>query len=209
MGIRAQVSEANTIACRGTAGISNTPAAAIWALRLIGDAAVAGFSRVQMHASRGFYDPFVLLPDGSVRFRPLWTAMLLVDRLWPAGSRPLRVADPEDSPLHAFAARRPDGSLGVLAVNSDLARSRRLVLATVARRALVGRLDPRGPFTVALDGRRLTWAGGAPEWTGRQRLERIRVHGGRLALRLAPMSAAWVVLDGSGDADGPAGLTAP
>lgn len=208
VGIQAQISEANSVACSGAAGVSNTPASALWGLRLLGDAAAAGFSRVQMHASNGFYDPFVLQSDGTVRFRPLWTAMLLADRLWPQGSRPLRVAQPSAAALRTFAARRPDGTLGVLAVNTDQTQSRSLTLHTTAHVATVGRMDPDGPLAVTLDGRRLTWSDGGPRWVGHQQVKRVRVHDGRYTVRVPAMSAAWVVFDDTSATPDPGTLTA-
>ena len=90
-GISAQISEANSVACGGMAGISDAPASALWGLDLVATAAQAGFSHVELHSSGGSYDPLVLDADGTLTFRPLWTAIYLADQLWPAGSYPLRL----------------------------------------------------------------------------------------------------------------------
>jgi hypothetical protein len=206
--VPAQLSETNTVACRGAAGVSDTFAAALWALGLLGDATSIGFRRVQFHTSVGHYDPFVVEPDGTVRFRPLWSAILLADALWPDGTRPLRVAGPLPTRLGAWAARRPDGGLAVLVVNRDLQRSGGLVLRTSAARGELGRLSARGQYAVALNGRRLVWSDGRPVWRGRQRVTRVRPRHGELRVRLAPGTAAWLVLGGRPGSRTPTTLTA-
>jgi hypothetical protein len=208
IGVPAQLSEANSVVCRGVHGVSDTYPAALWALRLLGDATRAGFSRVEFHTSNSVYDPFFVTPAGTVAFRPAWTAILLANALWPQGTRPLRVAGTLAAGLGAWAARRPDGGLTLLAVNGDLRRSRRLVLRTAAQRAVEGAVAPRGMYSVALDGRQLVWSRGGPTWRGRQRVQRRRIRDDRLRIGLAPASAKWLVLDGPPGAASPATLTA-
>jgi hypothetical protein len=120
--------------------------------------------------------------------------MVLADRLWPAGSRPLRLSGSLPTGLAGWVARRPDGSLGVLLVNSDLNQANRIVLDTPAGQAILGRLQAAGASAVTLDGQQLVWASGRPSWKGHRRLERPPVRAGRLTVRLTPGSAAWLVL---------------
>jgi hypothetical protein len=207
-GIPAVLSETNSVACRGVHGVSDAYPSALWALGLLGDATTAGFRRLQFHTSIGFYDAFMVTPQGTVIFRPLWTAIVLADALWPEGTRPLRVVGPLQQGLGAWAARRPDRSIAVLVVNRDLVRSRRLVLRTAARRGELGRVTARGAFSIALNGRQLVWTRGRPRWRGRQRVDRARLRGGRLRLTLAPGTAAWLVLDPRPGEPTPATLTA-
>jgi hypothetical protein len=176
------------------AGISDSPASALWGLDLVATAAQAGFSHIQLHNSGGSYDPLVLAPDGRLTFRPLWTAIYLADQLWPAGTRPLRLTGELQAGLTGWAARRPDGSLALLLVNGNLTQARRLVLATAATTATLGRVVGSGPQSVELDGRALAWSHGAPVWKGNEQLESPPIKKGRLAVTLAPQSAAWVVL---------------
>jgi hypothetical protein len=208
VGVPAQLTEANSVACGGQAGVSNVPASAVWALGVLGSATGAGWSRVQFHASRGYYDAFVVQPDGTVRFRPLWTAILLADSLWPEGTRPLRMTGSPPTSVRAFAARRADGGLAVLVVNRSLRFRRVLHLRTAAHRMLSGRLLPAGRFTVTLDGRRLAWNSTGPRWTGRQKVLLQRVRHGRVRIALPPQSAVWLQLDGDRAKDNPAVLTA-
>jgi hypothetical protein len=195
-GIPAQLTEVNTVACRGLSGVSDHPASALWALEIVGSAAVSGFSRIAFHTSNGNYDPFVLLGDGTVAFHPLMTAMVLADRLWPQGTRPLRLRGQLPPGVEAYAARRPGGRVGMLLVDRDLTHGRRVVLRTGARAARIGRLVGAGAYAVTLDGRRLAWGKGGPRWTGRRVVAERRIRGGRLSVHLAPASAAWVELRG-------------
>jgi hypothetical protein len=209
VGVPVQLSEINTAACRGVHGVSDTYAAALWALRLLGDATVAGFSRLQFHTSNSVYDPFFVTPEGTVIFRPVWTAILLANALWPAGTRPMRVLGTHEPRLGVWAARRPDGGLALLAVNRDLVHAHSVILRTAAHRALLGRLTPRGAYSVALNGRQLVWSrGGRPAWRGRERVERRPIRGGRLRIAVAPGTAKWLALDGARGAPTPATLTA-
>jgi len=192
--VRVQISEANSVACGGMAGISDSPASALWGLDLVASAAQAGFSHVELHSSGGAYDPLTLGTDGTVTFRPLWTAMYLADQLWPNGSYPLRLTGKLQAGLTGWVARRPDRSLAILLVNGDLKGSRRLVLATTAASATLGRIVPAGARAVRLDGRRLAWSAGGPVWKGTQQLESPAVKEDRLAVTLPPESAAWIVL---------------
>src|SRR4051794_7062417 len=192
--IPAQITELNSVACRGERGVSNTPAAALWALQVLGDATTAGFSRLAFHSSQSVYDAFVVRPGGTVQFRPLWTAMLLADALWPKGTRALHVNGTTPPGVGVWAARRPDGSTALLAVNPDATHTRTVVGRRLAPRARVGRLEPLGRFAVALDGRQLVWSRGRPGWRGRARVERTAARGGRLRIQLAPRTAAWATL---------------
>jgi hypothetical protein len=207
VGVPAQLSEVNSVACRGAPGVSDAFAAALWALGLLGDATTTGFRRVQFHASLGFYDAFVVQPDATVRFRPLWSAILLADALWPEGTRPLHVTGPLPPGLGVWAARRPDGSLAILAVDRDLQRSRRLTIRTSARHGTLGRLVARGGYAAALNGRHLAWRNGRPVWRGRRRVEQPAAVRGRVRITLAPGTAAWLVLGGRPEARSPATLT--
>jgi hypothetical protein len=208
IGVPAQLSEINSAACRGVHGVSDSFASALWALRLLGDATLAGFSRLQFHSSDSVYDPFFVTPRKTVTFRPVWTAILLANALWPAGTRPMRVLGSVEPRLGTWAARRPDGGLTLLAVNRDLVHAHTLVLRTGARRALLGRVTPRGAYSVALNGRQLRWSKGRPMWQGAQRVDRPPIRHRRLRLAVAPGTAKWLVLDGARDARTPATLTA-
>ncbi len=192
--VRVQISEANSVACGGMAGISDGPASALWGLDLAASAAQAGFTHVELHSSGGAYDPVSLAADGTIAFHPLWTAMYLADQLWPNGSYPLRLTGKLPTGLNGWVARRPDRSLAVLLVNGDLGGARRLVIATTAGSATLGRIVAAGSRAVRLDGRHLAWSAGAPAWRGKLHLESPAIKKNRLAVTLPAESAAWIVL---------------
>jgi hypothetical protein len=197
-GIPAQLTEVNTVACRGLSGVSDSPASALWALQVLGAGAKSGFSRIQFHTSNGNYDPFVLKADGTVDFHPLMTALVLADRLWPAGTAMRKLVGQLPPGVQAYAGTRSDGRTGIVLVDRDLTHGRRVVLRTRARAARIGRLRGAGAYAVTLDGQTLRWskAGGRPVWTGRRVVADRRVRAGRLSVHLAPASAAWVELRG-------------
>jgi hypothetical protein len=73
-GLPAVISEANSISCGGVAGVSDSPAAAVWAVRLVVVALRSGFDSVRFHSSGGAYDPFVLR-GGRLTLRPLYRGL--------------------------------------------------------------------------------------------------------------------------------------
>lgn len=73
-GLAAAVSETNSISCGGVAGVSDQPAAAVWAVRMIVQALRDGFDSVRFHSSGGAYDPFVVA-GAEVAVRPLYVGL--------------------------------------------------------------------------------------------------------------------------------------
>jgi hypothetical protein len=193
-GIPAQISEANSVACGGKAGVSDTPASALWALSVLGSAATTGFGRIQFHSAERTYDAFLVNPDGSVTFRPLFIALVLADRLWPSGTQPLQLAGRRPPGVDAWAARRPDGRVALIVVNDDQGHAHRLELISPASTARYGRLQAAGAHAVTLDARRLAWANNRPIWRGRRATGMLAFQAGRATLLLPAASAAWVLL---------------
>ena len=152
-GIPAQISEANSVACSGVAGVSDSAESGLWAMSLLGGATTVGFSRVEFHASGGSYDPFVIAGD-NITFRPEWLAMMLANRLWPVGTRPMHLTGTLQKGIGAWIAQRPGGSLAAMIVNYDRTNPHTLVLRTTKRAATVGRVTVLNPTTLTLDGRR-------------------------------------------------------
>jgi hypothetical protein len=83
-GIPALLSEANSASCGGRAGVSDTPAAAVWAVRFVISALITGFREVRFHFSGGPYDPFVVRGEEVIR-RPLETALAALNQWLPSG----------------------------------------------------------------------------------------------------------------------------
>jgi hypothetical protein len=79
------ISEANSASCGGQAGVSDSPAAAVWAVRFVLAALKTGFQEVRFHFSDGPYDPFVV-SGGEVQDRPLESALVALNRWLPIGA---------------------------------------------------------------------------------------------------------------------------
>jgi hypothetical protein len=136
------------------------------------------------------------LRRGRLRAAPEWYALLLGAQL--NGGRPVRVSVRGDARLVAAAVRRPDGRLRVILDNLGGPPSGRVVVhLNVGRRYSSGTiLRLTGPSLSARSGVRL---GGRPvtsdgRWRPPARLPRVSGRAGRLAVGLAPYSAALVTL---------------
>ncbi|MGA2470093.1 MAG: hypothetical protein ABSG64_05330 [Solirubrobacteraceae bacterium] len=108
------VSEANSVGCSGKPGVSDSPASAVWALRLIVNAVHAGISSVRFHSSGSSYDPFVV-NGTTVTTRPLYQALQAAVDLLPIGAVVRRLVTP-----HALAGVRvtaPNGAVTYIVTN--------------------------------------------------------------------------------------------
>jgi hypothetical protein len=83
--VPAVISEANSASCGGEAGVSDSPAAAVWAVRFVLDALSTGFREVRFHFSDGPYDPFVVQGE-QVIDRPLESALVALNQWLPVGT---------------------------------------------------------------------------------------------------------------------------
>jgi hypothetical protein len=83
--VPAVISEANSASCGGEAGVSDSPAAAVWAVRFVLDALSTGFREVRFHFSDGPYDPFVVQGE-QVIDRPLESALVALNQWLPVGA---------------------------------------------------------------------------------------------------------------------------
>jgi len=121
------ISEANSASCGGVAGVSDSPAAAVWAVRFVLCALKTGFKEVRFHFSGGPYDPFVI--DGeTVLNRPLESALALLQQWLPVGSslRSLTVRG-----LVATAVAQPAGT-GLLILDNEHRTPQAVILQGVA-----------------------------------------------------------------------------
>ena len=127
-GIPLRVDESNNVACGGEPGVSDTFAAALWALDYLGRAMASQVQGVNLHGlptNPGGYAPLVFASPaarlaGRLSAHPEFYALLLAERL--VGDRALSgglAAPGLDGSARAFL--RPDGGLDVLAVNESTA----------------------------------------------------------------------------------------
>jgi hypothetical protein len=139
-GLRAVISEANSVSCGGAGGVSDQPVSAVWALRMIVTALRDGFAAVRFHASGGSYDPF-LVTGGVVALRPLYAGLAAAARLLIAGAK--LQAIPNAAALDGVAITGPGARRAVVLSNYD-ARPVWVSLATHARARIV-ELTPGTP----------------------------------------------------------------
>jgi hypothetical protein len=123
-GLPAIISEANSASCGGRAGVSDTPAAAVWAARFVLSALKTGFREVRFHSSGEPYDPLIV-QDGEVLARPLESALVALNEWLPVGSSLHTV--PRVHGLLATAVRRPGGGI-TLILDNQSAQARNVVL---------------------------------------------------------------------------------
>lgn len=84
-GVPAIISEANSVSCGGMAGVSDSPASAVWAVGFVLNALETGFREVRFHISGGSYDPFIVRGE-QVIDEPLETALVALNQWLPVGS---------------------------------------------------------------------------------------------------------------------------
>ena len=125
-GVPAIISEANSASCGGKAGVSNSPAAAVWAVRFVLSALNTGFREVRFHFSGDPYDPF-MVRGNEVIDRPLESALAALNRWLPVGSSLTTV------PAVRGLIRTSVGGGGAvrLILDNEEARAQRFVLRAV------------------------------------------------------------------------------
>jgi hypothetical protein len=121
------ISEANSASCGGVAGVSDSAASAVWAVRFVLSALKTGFQEVRFHLSGGPYDPFVVNGE-EVLSRPLESALVALNQWLPIGSslRSLKVRG-----LVATAVSKPTG-LGLLILDNEHRTAQSVLLKGVS-----------------------------------------------------------------------------
>jgi hypothetical protein len=138
-GLPAVISEANSISCGGVAGVSDSPAAAVWAVRLVLEALRAGFESVRFHSSGGAYDPFVL-SGGHLTLRPLYLGLRSAVALLVPGAK--LQAIPSARALDGVALTTAASTTDVL---SNYAAAPRVVTVPAGARVRVEAIVARAP----------------------------------------------------------------
>ena len=85
MGLPTILSEANSASCGGIPGLSDTPAAGVWAVRFVLDALKSGFEEVRFHSAGDPYDPFAVR-GGAVLTHPIESALVALNQWLPVGA---------------------------------------------------------------------------------------------------------------------------
>jgi hypothetical protein len=118
------ISEANSSSCGGVEGVSDSPAAAVWAVRFTLSALKTGFREVRFHFSGGPYDPFVVHGE-EVLARPLESALVALNQWLPLGASLRTLAHVGD--LVATSVNEPTGGT-VLILDNEHRRVQTVVL---------------------------------------------------------------------------------
>lgn len=202
-----RLDETNNISCRGQRGVSNSFAAALWAVDYTSRAIAAGLPGVNFHDLVGetlTYSPVAAsnraqLASGVLQAKPEFYALLLARRL--LGDRPVtaRVATaPGSSYVTAAALLTPQGHLHLVLVNFNPIGSEPVLVRLAAPPQFgpgpILRLTAPAPASttgVELGGSRVARDG---TWSSQTPLETVYGAPGALSLSLPPASAALVTL---------------
>jgi hypothetical protein len=136
-GVPAIISEANSASCGGLPGVSDSPAASVWALRFVLSALKTGFREVRFHFSGDGYDAFVVR-GGVLYTRPLENALVALNQWLPVGASVRTV--PGVRELIATAVAQPGGKT-LLILDNQQTKARPVVLRK-ARRVQVAAFGP-------------------------------------------------------------------
>jgi len=158
-GAPAIISEANSVSCGGKAGVSDTPASAVWAVRFVLSALKTGFREVRFHFSGDPYDPFIV-SGAAVVPRPLEGAMAALNQWMPVGSSVRTVAVRGAKALLASSFAGPTGAQTLLLDNEQ--RAAQPLVLKGARKVTVQELTPT---RTGLVGSTLTATHGAAKLT--------------------------------------------
>jgi hypothetical protein len=124
-GVPAIISEANSASCGGVAGVSDSPAAAVWAVRFVLSALDTGFREVRFHFSGNSYDPFVVR-GGEVLTQPLESALVALNQWLPLGATLHTIAGVRG--LVATGVVSSAGTTALVILENESAKPRPVVL---------------------------------------------------------------------------------
>ncbi len=204
-GLSLRIDELNSVSCGADPGVSDTFAAALWALDTLFEMVRDGIHGINVHTFPGAGYELFRITRVKSRWQavvaPEYYGLLLFARAAPAGSRLLQVTNASSGAVRTWATRARDGTIRVLFVNSG-ARARRLTVEVSGAR--VGRVvlerlsapDVRAQTGVSLGGQSFgsrTFSGALP---GSPRTAALAPARGRYAVTLPAASAAMLVLPG-------------
>jgi hypothetical protein len=209
-GVPFRMDEANSVSCGGSAGISNTFAAALWATGYIAQSMAAGVSGLNFEGNPAncFGYTAVCAPNaarlasGGLNAQPLWYALLMMRGL--TGARALHpvASSPQPQNLALSAFRTANGTLQVAIVDDEPPGSpaAALTLHVGTGFSAASLLALTAPSLEATTGVTL---GGRPvgpdgSWSEPPDLPRLPVAQGTLAVTVQPASAALVTLTPAG-----------
>jgi hypothetical protein len=201
-----RLDETGSVSCGGTAGVSDTFAAALWAVSYIAKAMSLGATGINFHGSLANCQGYAPLcapsaqaaAAGELRAQPEWYALLLAREL--VGERPLKtnVVSPEHANAAVSAFQAPDGTLRFVLVDDDPPGDRSAAIALNVgggyHGANVLALTAPGPQAtsgVRLGGRQVAADG---LWSAPASLPRVPNRHGVITVEVPPSSAALVTV---------------
>jgi hypothetical protein len=121
-GLEVRVDEMNSVACRGSAGISDTFASSLWILASLLEMAKEGVAGVNIHTLPGaVYQPFELTATGGGprqwTVTPMYYGMLAFADAVPPGSQLLKLGGEPRPGISTWAVLTPNHLVNVIAIN--------------------------------------------------------------------------------------------
>jgi hypothetical protein len=204
-GVPMQIDELNSVSCSGKRGVSDTFAAALWALDELFGMAAGHVAGVNFHTFPGAgYAPFAFAHGShgwSASVRPMYYGLLAFAAAAPPGARLLPVTVRSPANLTAWATRARDRRLRVVLINKALADGARVRLRLGlphAATATVSRLLAPGPAArggVSLGGQSFGTRTYSGRLTGRARVGVIHTGPRGFTVTVPAASAAVVTVD--------------
>jgi hypothetical protein len=214
-GLALRVDEVNSVACAGQPRVSDTFGAALWALDFSLLAAREGVGGVNFHGGLGpcaaggivspWYSPLCELPDGQLRARPEYYALLALRSLEGCAFVPVTYSTTRR--VQVFALRAPDGSLRVVVDDMELATKTAHHGSARPPSPVTIRISPpagytqasvlrlRAPAASSLAGATLGGASLAPDGSFPGGVSQpVAATRGSFSLKVAPASAAVLTL---------------
>ena len=131
-GIRFRLDEINSVACGGSRGVSDTFAAALWALDTMFEMAKVGVDGVNVHTFPGAaYDLFTFTHHQATWrafVHPEYYGLLMFGQADPPGARLLPVSG-SGGPLKVWATEAPNGTRRFVLINMDTTSSQSVTVS--------------------------------------------------------------------------------
>lgn len=151
-----RIDEMNSISCGGQRGLSDSYAAALWALDALYEMARVGVGGVNIHTAPNAINEVFRFHHSSAGWtgsvRPIYYGMLAFAQAAPAGSRILSVSGSVPSTVRVWGTRATDGTVKVVLIN-DASRPQTIRFRApraLGSTAMLERL--RAPTATALTG---------------------------------------------------------
>ena len=202
-GLKVRLDELNSVSCKGSRGISDAFASALWAVDTLFHLAGAGVDGVNVHTLAGApYQPFAFTDPGGrwrAQVKPMYYGLLLFARAAPPGSRLLATSHGPSPALRTWATLGRGGTIRIVLINDSA--TRRVTLAVRApyraRPATVERLVApglRATSGATLGGQDFGSASSTGRLSGTVRTATVDPVQRRYVVDLGPASAALLTI---------------